>query len=82
MKIILSTSSEEGTRRGVCILPIPVEAILGVVATSLMRKVGLPPGLVPIGLCSMHTPLPVPSSLEVDKMVYTLRPHRFCLVWT
>ena len=48
----------------------------------LMREVALTPGLTPTGLGSMHTPLPVPYSLEVDKMIFTLGPHRFCLVWT
>ena len=33
---------DHGTERGVCILPILVEAILGVVAISLMRKIPKP----------------------------------------
>ena len=48
----------------------------------LMREMALTSGLTPTSLGSMHTPLPVSSSLEVDKMIFTLGPHRFCLVWT
>ena len=48
----------------------------------LMRKVVLTSRLASTSLGCMHTDLPVPSSLKVDEMVFTLGPHRFCMVWT
>ena len=47
-----------------------------------MRKVAPISGLAPASMGGMHTNLPVPSSLKVDKLVFTLGSHRFCLVWT
>jgi len=48
----------------------------------LMREVATTPRMAPTSMGSMHTPLPVPSSLKVDKMIFMLGPYRFCLVWT
>ena len=48
----------------------------------LMRKVAPISGLDPANMGGMHTNLPVPSSLKVDKIIFTLGSHRFCLVWT
>ena len=47
-----------------------------------MRKVAPISGLTLASMGGMHTKLPIPSLFKVDKMVFTLRPHRFCLVWT
>ena len=41
----------------------------------LMRELVLLPGLAPTNPGSVHTFLPVPSSLEVHKVVYKLGPH-------
>ena len=38
--------------------------------------------MAPTSMGSMHTLLPVPSSLEIDKMIFMLGPPRFYLVWT
>ena len=46
------------------------------------REMALILGLTPTGLDGMHTPLLIPSSLEVDKMIFTLGSYGFCLVWT
>ena len=47
-----------------------------------MRKVAPMLGLAPTSVGSMHANLPVLSLLKIDKMIFTLGPHRFCLVWT
>ena len=47
-----------------------------------MRKVAPISGLTIASMGGMHTKLPILSLFKVDKMVFTLRPHRFCLVWT
>ena len=48
----------------------------------LMRKVAPISGLASASMGGIHINLLVPSSLKVDKMVFTLGPHRFYLVWT
>ena len=48
----------------------------------LVRKVAPILRLAPASVGGMHTNLPVPSSLKIDKMVLTLGPHRLCQVWT
>ena len=47
-----------------------------------MREVATTSRMAHISMGSMHTPLLVPSSLEIDKMIFTLGPLGFCLVWT
>ena len=42
-----------------------------------MRKVALALRLVPASIGGMHTKLPVPSSLKINKMILTLGPYRF-----
>ena len=48
----------------------------------LMRKVAPIFGLALASMGGMHTNLSVPSSLKVDKMVFTLGSHRLYMVWT
>ena len=48
----------------------------------LMGEVALSLGLTSTGPDSMHAPLPVSSTLEVDKKIFTLGPYRLCLVRT
>ena len=48
----------------------------------LMRKVAPISRLAPASMGGMHTNHLVPSSLKVDKMIFTLGLHKFCLVWT
>ena len=48
----------------------------------LIGEVALSLGLTSIGPDSMHAPLPIPSTLEVDKRIFTLGPYRLCLVRT
>ena len=45
----------------------------------LIRKVAPAPRLAPTSIGGMHTNLPFPSSLNVDKMIFMLGPHRFYL---
>ena len=55
---------------------------LHVLGIFLMREVAPTPRLAPIIKGSMHTPFSVPSSLKVDKTIFTLVRHRFYLMWT
>ena len=47
----------------------------------LMREVATTPRMAFTSVDSMHTPLSVPSPLEVDKMIFMLGPPRLYLVW-
>ena len=48
----------------------------------LMRKVAPTSRLAPASMGGMHTNLPVPSSLKINKMILTLGPHRFLQIRT
>ena len=39
-------------------------------------------GLPLVGVGGMHTNITVPSSLKIDKVIFTLGPYRFCMVLT
>ena len=47
----------------------------------LVREVATASRMASTSVGSPHTPLPVPSSLKIEKMIYTLGPLRLCLVW-
>ena len=47
-----------------------------------LRVVATTPRMAFTGVGSMHTSLLVPSPFRVDKMILSLGPPRFCLVWT
>ena len=48
----------------------------------LLREVATTPRMTPSSVSSMHTPLSVPSLFKITEVILTLRPHRFCLMWT
>jgi len=43
----------------------------------LMRKVALASKLAPTSTGGMHSNLPIPYSLKINKMILTLGPYRF-----
>ena len=47
----------------------------------LVREVATTPRMASTSVGSMHTPLPIPSSLKIDKMIFTLGPPRLYLMW-
>jgi len=48
----------------------------------LMRKVAPISGLTPTSMGGMHTNLPIPSALKINKMILMLGPYRFLQIWT
>ena len=50
----------------------------------LIRNVTPTSRLAPISMGSMHTNLPVPPSLKIEKVIFTLGPHQFLPIspWT
>ena len=58
-----------------------IDLQLHVSSILLMRDVAATPRLAPI-MGSVHTSLQVPFLFKITEVILTLRPHRFCLVWT
>ena len=57
-------------------LPLHVSGIL------LLRNMAFTTSLASTSMGSMYTSLPIPLPFKITEVILTLRPHRFCLVWT
>ena len=59
-----------------------INLLLHVSSILLMKDMAFTSRLTLTGVGSMHTPLLVPFSFKIMKVILTLRPDRLCLVWT
>ena len=57
-------------------LPLHVSSIL------LLRNMAFTTSLASTSMCSTYISLSVPLPFKITEVILTLRPHRFCLMWT